>query len=411
MANSSLSAADRFRFLAGVALSDGVLSPGEAQLLLSFANRLGLSRHYAGDLLIAIREGQALIDLPAGAGSDELFEDLVQMVFADGRASATEIRYVQALAESCGYPPQRVRDLVSDAMTGVSRRLPERAPVDRIANYALAEELGRGAAGVVYRGRHSLLQREAAIKLFPVCEKSGPAARRTFLREVKAAAKLVHPHILPTLDAGEADGLPYLVMELVPQGETFQRRLDRGQDFGGREAAEAVATVARAVHYAHGEGLLHRDLKPANVLVPRDGRPRLGDFGLVSERGEEASCGRLVGTPPYMSPEQISGKAVDPRSDVYGLGATLYALLTGHPPFSAEGLVELAVKVVQEQPLPPSARRPGVPPALDAVCLRCLEKSPNDRYANAGALASDLERVAAGSLLEKISRRLRRRKL
>ncbi|MBL4845072.1 MAG: serine/threonine protein kinase [Planctomycetes bacterium] len=283
------------------------------------------------------------------------------------------------------------------------------APLEQVANYTLGAELGRGAAGVVYQGRHRLLDREAAIKLFPACDRRGKAKQTSFLREVKAATKLSHPNILPTFDAGEVDGLPYLVMELVPDGETFQRRLDRDELFEPREAARAMAVVARAVHYAHSEGLLHRDLKPANVLVPADGVPRLGDFGLVSERGEEASHGKLTGTPPYMSPEQISGQALDVRSDVYGLGATLYSLLTGAPPFTAEGVVELAVKVLEEEPEAPSKRRPGLSPALDEVCLRCLNKSPDDRYRDAAALEPDLERVASGSLFQKISRRLRRK--
>ena len=423
MRDASLGAEDRFRFLASVALSDGVLTHGEAQLLLFFANNLGLSRAYAGELLTALRIGHSAINLSPAAASDDLFEDLIAMVFADGRASATELSYLHALATSCGYPPQRIADLVSDVVTGVSRPAPAEAPQDpkpasrslaplaQVANYTLGEELGRGAAGVVYQARHQLLDREAAIKLFPSCDRSGAAARRSFLAEVKAATKLSHRNILPTLDAGEVEGRPYLVMELVPRGETFQSRLDRAEVFGAREAAHALAAVARAVHYAHSEGLLHRDLKPGNVLVPSDGEPRLGDFGLVSERGEEASRGKLVGTPSFMSPEQIRGQALDARSDVYGLGATLYSMLTGAPPFAASGLVELAVKVIQEAPDAPSKRRPGVPAALDEVCLRCLSKSPDDRYNDAGALERDLERIAGGTLFEKISRRLGRKPL
>lgn len=423
MGDATLGPADRFRFLAAVALSDGVLTQGEAQLLLFFANKLGLSRAYAGDVLNSLRRGHAALNLSPGAASDDLFRDLIAMVFADGRASATELSYLEALAKSCGFPPQRVSELVVDLVTSVARPAAAKPPVSRaplagppppveqIANYTLGAELGRGAAGVVYHARHRLLNREAAVKLFPACERTGPATRRTFLREVLAATKLSHPHILPTLDAGEAEGRPYLVMELVPAGETLQRQLDRGELPDPRQAATTMAAVARAVHYAHGEGLLHRDLKPANVLLPLDGQPRLGDFGLVSERGEEASRGKLIGTPPFMSPEQIRGAALDQRSDVYGLGATLYSLLTGEPPFMAEGLIELAVKVLQDEPEPPSRRRSGVPAPLDEVCRRCLAKSPAERYSDAGALANELERIAAGTFFEQISRRLRKRSL
>ena len=424
MEDATLGAADRFRFLAAVALSDGVLTQGEAQLLLFFANKLGLSRAYAGDLLVSLRSGHAALNLSRGAATDDLFRDLIAVVFADGRASATELSYLEALAKSCGYPPQRVSELVADLVTSIARppaaevapaprrsRVGPPPPVEHIANYTLGAELGRGAAGVVYHARHRLLNREAAVKLFPGCERTGPAARRTFLREVLAATKLSHPHILPTLDAGEVEGRPYLVMELVPAGETLQRRLDRGELLDPREAATTMAAVARAVHYAHGEGLLHRDLKPANVLLPLEGGPRLGDFGLVSERGEEVSRGKLIGTPPYMSPEQIRGGALDQRSDVYGLGATLYSLLTGEPPFMAEGLIEIAVKVLQDEPEPPSRRRSGVPAPLDEVCRRCLAKSPAERYPDAAALASILERIASGTFFEQISRRLRKRSL
>ncbi|MGE0707677.1 MAG: protein kinase [Planctomycetota bacterium] len=419
---------ERFRHLAAVALADGELSTGETQLLLHFAIELGLGRERGGRLLREVLAGQ-LPAIRARAGEGWL-EDLVAMVLADGRATKEELTYVRALCSSSGVPTGRLEELLADAMLGragvtsagtqaskpsaTSRpasRAPEpEPPPPEVGNYTLGRELGRGAAGVVYQGRHKLLGHEVAIKLFPSSESTRPAQRERFLREVRAAARLKHPHILPTLDAGEADEVPYLVMELVPEGETFQSRLDRGESFEPLEAARALGQIAAAVSYAHGEGLLHRDLKPGNVLVPRDGQPRLGDFGLLGEVGEAATGGRLVGTPPFMAPEQMRGVPGDRLSDVYGLGATLYTLLTGEPPFEAEGLVQLAVRVIQDPPEPPSARRRGVPPALDQVVLRCLEKEPAQRYPDAAALATDLERVTRreSSLLGKLSRRLRK---
>lgn len=387
---------ERFRLLAGVALADGVLSPGETQLLLEFACRLELGRQRAGRILNQLRiDGRVRLD-PAADLDDAVFGDLIQMVFADGRASASEMSYLRSLAKHCGFARGRVDELLAESMlsttTGQAKASgrQERAP-RVVGNYEVGEELGRGAAGVVYHATHRLLGREVALKLFPICKKSGQARRSGFLREVRAAAKLSHPNILPTLDAGEAEGLPYLVMELVPGGETFQHRLEREGPFDSQEAARAIAAVARAVHYAHGEGLLHRDLKPGNVLVPEDGEPRLGDFGLVSEVGEAATRGRLVGTPAYMSPEQLRTEDLDPKSDIYSLGATLYTLLTGEPPFLADGLVELSVRVLQDTPEEPSRRRADIRPGVEALCMRCLAKEPAERP-GADELAEGLER-------------------
>jgi len=272
----------------------------------------------------------------------------------------------------------------------------------RIERFEVEGELARGGAGVVYRARDPRLGRPVAIKVLRRLR--DPRQLERFQREVRALARVRHPNVVSVHSAGEQDGVPYLVMDLV-EGESLQRYLDGHGPPGLRDAVRVAARLARALAYVHELGLLHRDVKPANVLLaredsrepgaPRIGEPLLTDFGLAREgpgSGSLTAAGSYLGTPGYWAPEQAEGRhaEVGPPADVYGLGATLYALLTGGPPYEGDDLLEV-LQAMRRPPPPPSSRRAGVPAALDAVCLRCLAWEPAGRYAAAGAVADALE--------------------
>lgn len=267
----------------------------------------------------------------------------------------------------------------------------------RVGPFVIERDLGRGAQGAVLQARDTRSGVSVALK---VLTSTADKVRRRFLREGQALASLRHPHILAVREVVEAPS-PLLVVDLV-DGSSLQARLDAEGPLPPAEAAAIACKLALAVDYAHQVGVLHRDLKPDNVLLA-GGEPVLVDFGLArltdpDEHTRVTEEGQVLGTPGYWPPEQAAGeREPDARSDVYGLGATLYALLTGGPPFHAETLMEALAQVARAAPEPPSRRRPGVPPALDAVVLRCLEKEPADRYPTARALAHDLEAHLQGT--------------
>jgi tetratricopeptide (TPR) repeat protein/tRNA A-37 threonylcarbamoyl transferase component Bud32 len=265
--------------------------------------------------------------------------------------------------------------------------------------YEILEELARGGMGVVYRARHTQLNRQVAIKVLVPHGRGSQRARQRFLREVRAQGKLRHPNIVSIHDAGEDQGSPYLVMDLV-EGASLEQRLRRGGPLGHREAAALVAAVARGLAHAHKHGVLHRDIKPANVLLDRDGRPHLTDFGLTravdpNDQSRVTREGIFLGTAGYLSPEQAAGQLDDvgPRSDVFGLGALLFASLTSHPPFEADSVSALLARLSQPAPAP-SELRDDVPAQLDAICARCLALQPDERYPDALSVAEALEAFA-----------------
>jgi tetratricopeptide (TPR) repeat protein len=259
--------------------------------------------------------------------------------------------------------------------------------------YTLTGKLAQGGMGVLYRARDPA-GRDVAIKVLRSEGRISEVQARRFQREAEALAKLNHPNVVRVHTVGTHDGKPYIVMDLV-EGESLQERLERAGPLGAREAAGIVRTLAEALEHAHGKGVLHRDVKPDNVLLDK-GEPRLTDFGLARDL-ESASrltqTGAFMGTPGFCSIEQALGQvdAVGPASDVFGLGATLYALLTGVPPFEAQSLLEV-VAAMHAAPASPSRLRPEVESGLSAVCLQCLRPEPQDRYPTAQALADDLER-------------------
>ncbi len=269
----------------------------------------------------------------------------------------------------------------------------------RIGDYEVLGEIARGGMGIVVKARQPRLGREVAVKIIREEMLSSPVAQARFRIEAEAAASLRHPNIVTVYEAGERDGVAFFSMELV-QGESLDRLLAREGPMEPRRAGRLLAVVADAVQHAHEKGILHRDLKPANVLIEANDRPKVTDFGIalrVADPSDPARSG-VIGTPEYMAPEQASGRESDltPATDVYGLGAILYEMITGRPPHRAATIRELLMKVLDGELEPPRRVRREVPRDLEAICLHCLARDPKDRYSTATALAADLRAFLAG---------------
>jgi WD40 repeat protein len=268
-----------------------------------------------------------------------------------------------------------------------------------IGDYELLEELGRGGMGIVYKAQQCSLKRLVALKMILTGEYAGDQELARFHREAEAVARLQHPNIVQIYEIGAHAGHPYFTMEFVP-GSSLADKLD-GTPWQAKPAAALVETLARAMQAAHEHGVVHRDLKPLNVLLTSEGQPKITDFGLAKRldmEGGQTQSGAIVGTPSYMAPEQAQGKskAVRPAADVYTLGAILYELLTGRPPFKAATPLDTVWQVVNEEVVPPKRLNAQVPRDLETICLKCLQKEPGRRYASAGAMAEDLRRFQAG---------------
>ncbi len=277
------------------------------------------------------------------------------------------------------------------------------SPSADFGRYVLLEEIGRGGMGVVYRARQKDLDRQVAIKMILASHLASTQQVERFYAEARTAAKVHHPNIVVIHEVGQCHGQHYFAMEYVP-GPNLTRLL-RGGPLTPEAAARHVLIVARAVEHLHSLGMVHRDLKPSNILLDDAGTPYVTDFGLAKMLGSErdaTNTGAIVGTPSYMAPEQAAGRAaeVGPLSDVYSLGAILYELMVGDPPYHSDNPLETLVRVIEGEPPRPSTARPGLPPALEAICLKCLEKDPTDRYASADDLADDLERFLRGEPVE-----------
>jgi serine/threonine-protein kinase len=268
-----------------------------------------------------------------------------------------------------------------------------------VAGYEILGELGRGGMGVVYRARQVALDRLVALKMILAGDHAGEQQLARFRTEAEAVARFQHPNIVQIHEIGETDGLPWFSLELC-EGGSLADQLD-GTPRPARPTARLVEVLARAIHAAHRQGIIHRDLKPANVLLAAGDTPKITDFGLAKRldggTGPTAS-GAILGTPSYMAPEQAGGQGreVGPATDVYALGAILYELLTGRPPFKAATPLETVLQVRSHEPVPPSRLQPGVPRDLETIVLKCLHKEPARRYASAEALADDLRRFQAG---------------
>ncbi len=274
-------------------------------------------------------------------------------------------------------------------------------------DYELLEELGRGGMGVVYKARQKDLDRIVALKMILRGDMASPADLARFRAEAEAAAQLHHPHIVPVYDVGEIDGRPFFSMKLI-EGTTLARRVLAGP-LPSRTAAEMLAPICRAIADAHRRGVLHRDLKPSNILIDNEGLTYVSDFGLAKRVKPEESTsqsagllsltqtGAILGTPSFMAPEQAAGNRgeVNASSDIYSLGAILYVMLTGRPPFQAESAVDTVLMVLEQDAVPPRMLNPKVDPDLEMIALKCLQKPQDLRYATADALAEDLEAYLA----------------
>jgi serine/threonine protein kinase/tetratricopeptide (TPR) repeat protein len=294
----------------------------------------------------------------------------------------------------------------------------------KVAGYQILGELGRGGMGVVYKARQRGLQRLVALKMILAGAHAGEHQRARFGTEAEAVARLQHPNIVQIYEVGQHEGLPYFSLEFVDGGPLDKRIAGKPQP--PREAARLIETLARAMHFAHRQGIVHRDLKPANVLLQRkseapnpkseketgavsdfgfrisDFDPKITDFGLAKrlEEGDASrtKSGTIVGTPNYMAPEQARGEVrnVGPHTDLYALGAILYELLTGRPPFQGPDVMDTVLQVTRDEPVPPARLQPNTPRDLETICLKCLQKEPPKRYAACFELAEDLRRFLAG---------------
>ena len=264
-----------------------------------------------------------------------------------------------------------------------------------LGDYELLKEVGRGSQGVVFRARQKSLNRIVALKVISLGQWASKAHLKRFRLEAEAAAKLEHPGIVPIHEVGERNGSCYFSMKFVEGGQLDQ--VVRRKPMSIRRAVELIAKVARTVHYAHEHGILHRDIKPGNILLDAKSEPHLTDFGLARLVETESSVTQtldVLGTPSYMAPEQAVGNnvAISSATDVYGLGAVLYQLLTGQPPFAGGATYETIKLLLDTEPRPPRLLNPKIDRDLSTICLKCLEKDPKRRYSSAFALAEDLER-------------------
>ncbi|MEQ9408216.1 MAG: bifunctional serine/threonine-protein kinase/formylglycine-generating enzyme family protein [Fuerstiella sp.] len=284
--------------------------------------------------------------------------------------------------------------------TRENRETSERgAKIRYFGEYELLEEIARGGMGVVFKARQVKLNRIVALKMIRSGELAHAEEVERFKIEAEAAANLDHPGIVPIYQIGEHNGQHYFSMGFV-EGQSLADRV-KGGPLPPREAAEIVRKVAEAVAYAHEKGVIHRDLKPANVLLDRHGEPKVTDFGLakyVEADSGLTQTGAVMGTPSYMSPEQARGQndEVGPSADVYSLGAVLYCLLTGRPPFQSSTIVDLLLQVLEKDPISPQALNAGIPKDLETICLMCLRKDAHRRYESVQALVQEFDRFSHG---------------
>jgi len=305
--------------------------------------------------------------------------------------------------QSCGAclletglgPIESEREVTADPSTPLRTSLASPSMLMDFGDYELLEQIGRGGQGVVFRARQKSLNRTVALKVIRLGQWASEAHVKRFRREAEAAARLEHPCIVPIYEVGERDGSCYFSMKFVEGGQLDE--VIRREPMPPRRAAELIAKVARTVHYAHEHGILHRDIKPGNILLDAKGEPHLTDFGLARLVESESTVTRtleVLGTPSYMAPEQAEGEneAVSSATDVYGIGAVLYQLLTGQPPFAGGTTYETIKLLLDTEPRPPRLLNPKIDRDLSTICLKCLEKDPQRRYSSALALAEDSER-------------------
>jgi serine/threonine protein kinase len=319
-----------------------------------------------------------------------------------------------------GEPTVAKSAAVDGTVTQLDRHTPRNfeAPPERFGDYELIAEVARGGMGVVYRARQVNLGRIVALKMILAGRLADDEDVQRFRSEAEAAARLQHPNIVAIFEIGEISGQHFFSMEFI-EGISLARKLASGP-IDGRAAANYVRRIARAIHHAHRHGIIHRDLKPSNILLDGEDEPHITDFGLAKRldgAGDRTRTGAVLGTPSYMSPEQAQGRRdLGPASDIYGLGAILYELLTGRPPFSADTPLDTVWQVIQNDPAPPRLLNTRIDHDLETICLKCLQKEPKLRYESAEALADDLQRYLDGesisarsvNVLDRLARTLER---
>ncbi len=282
---------------------------------------------------------------------------------------------------------------------GISAEPP--VPLSRIGDYELLEEIGRGGMGIVFKARHVRLNRLVALKMLTAGVLARPEDIQRFENEAAAAAQLQHANIVALYEVSSSDGQPYFCMEYI-HGYSLAKRTQMG-GIPGQLAASYLERVAHAVHYAHSKGIIHRDLKPGNILLDEDEQPKITDFGLaklIQSDSGQTRTGTVVGTPSYMAPEQANAsKNLSPACDVYSLGAILYELITGHPPFLGQTALATLHMVANQDPVTPRILNPQVNRDLETICLKCLEKDPSRRYESSEKLAQDLRRFLDGEAI------------
>lgn len=270
---------------------------------------------------------------------------------------------------------------------------PSLAPIGR---YQIIREVGRGTMGIVYEAFDPKLERTVALKTVQVMPDSPESLEfeARFLREAKAAGRLSHPNIVTVYDAGEEHGTAYIALEFL-EGKSLREVIDRGTQFTVEEIAAYALQMAEGLDYAHHAGIVHRDVKPANIVISSRGQIKISDFGVAQlPSGDLTQAGTILGTPKYMSPEQIQGKRLDGRSDLFSLGVILYELLTGKHPFTGDGLATIMYKILHEQPVDPALGNPDCPPGMRQIIARCLAKDKEERYPKAADVAADLRQMA-----------------
>jgi serine/threonine-protein kinase len=364
-----------------------------------------LSSDEASSARLAALVDQLLAEARTGADVDI---ERIAAQHPDLAADLREIWPVAALAEEFGSQSDVRQESpnAADNAPQLFNRLDLLA--QGIGDYELLEELGRGGMGVVYRARQKSLDRIVALKIVLAGSAATRADLARFRGEAETAAQLNHPHIVPVYEVGQHNELPYFTMRYV-RGTTLAERLAEGP-MPGREAATLLAPVVRAIAKAHQKGVLHRDLKPSNILIDTEGRPYVSDFGLAKRLvpdelentrtqsfNQLTQTGAILGTPGYMSPEQAAGSrgTIGVSTDIYSLGAILYAMLTGRPPFQAASPVDTVLMILEQDPISPQLLNPSVDRDLEMIALKCLQKPTELRYASADELADDLEAYLA----------------
>jgi tetratricopeptide (TPR) repeat protein len=319
-------------------------------------------------------------------------------------------------------PSSDIEDAARRAADGLRAHEARRPPdvVPTFTRYEIRGRLGEGVSAIVYRAWDRELRRDVAIKVLREAAQLGDIGRERFRRETQAAAGLAHPNVVAVYDAGEEAGRLFCVMEIV-EGRQLRDAL-KDPALSEAERIRLVEDCARGLAAAHARGIVHRDVKPGNILVTASGVPKLADFGLAHLMDQELTrSGATLGTPQYMSPEQVRGKPRDitPATDVYALGAVLYEAVTGVPPHDGETMIDLYQKIADDDPVPPRRRQPKLPPAVETVIQKALQKEPARRYPDAGAFAEDLRRAREGrpieakpdSALDRLRRALRRQRV